>query len=63
MGGKVLVMDNVIVVANFSNAQTSTAVNVPQSGEWTNLISGEKVSLGSTYTATLAAHDYIVLVR
>ena len=63
MSGKYLVMDNVIVIANFSNAQASTTVNVPQSGEWTNLISGEKVSLGSSYTATLAAHDYIVLVR
>ena len=63
MGGKVLVMDKVIVVANFSNAHSTTDVNVPQSGEWTNLITGEKVTLSSTYSCSLNASDYIVLVK
>ena len=63
MGGKVLVMDKVIVVANFTNAEATTTVNVPSAGEWTNLITGEKVTLGTTYAAKLAGSDYIVLVR
>ena len=63
MGGKILVMDKVIVVANFTNAQTTTTVNVPSTGEWTNLITGEKVQLGSSHSVTLAGSDYIVLVR
>ncbi len=63
MGGKVLVMDRVIVVANFNNAQSTTSVNVPSAGEWTNLMTGEKVQLGSTHSFTLAGSDYIVLVR
>lgn len=63
MGGKILVMDRVIVVANFTNSQTTTTVNVPSAGEWTNLITGEKVQLGSSHSVTLAGSDYIVLVR
>ena len=63
MGGKILVMDRVIVVANFTNSQTTTTVNVPSAGEWTNLITGEKVQLGSTHSVTLAGSDYIVLVK
>jgi hypothetical protein len=63
MTGKVLVMDKVIVVANFSNAQSTTTVNVPYAGEWTNLMTGAKVQLSSTYSATLGGSDYIVLVR
>ena len=63
MGGKTLVMDRVIVVANFTNSQTTTTVEVPNTGEWTNLMTGEKVNLGSTYNVTLAGSDYIVLVR
>ena len=63
MGGKVLVMDRVIVVANFNNAQSTTSVNVPSAGEWTNLMTGEKVQLGSTHSFTLAGSDYIVLVK
>ena len=63
MGGKVLVMDKVIVVANFSNAQSTTSVNVPSAGEWTNLMTGEKVQLGSSHSFTLGASDYIVLVK
>ena len=63
MGGKVLVLDKVIVVANFNNAESTTQVNVPAAGEWTNLMTGEKVTLGSTYSCTLGASDYIVLVR
>jgi purine-cytosine permease-like protein len=63
MTGKVLVMDKVIVVANFNNAQSTTQVNVPAAGEWTNLLTGEKVTLGSTYSCTLGASDYVVFVR
>lgn len=63
MGGKVLVLDKVIVVANFNNAESTTQVSVPATGEWTNLMTGEKVTLGSTYSCTLGASDYIVLVR
>lgn len=63
MGGKVLVMDKVIVVANFNDAESTTTVEVPAAGEWTNLMSGAKVELASSYTVKLAANDYIVLVR
>ena len=63
MGGKVLVMDKVIVVANFSSAQSTTSVNVPSAGEWTNLMTDEKVQLGSSHSFTLGASDYIVLVK
>ena len=63
MGGKILVMDRVIVVANFTNSQTTTTVNVPSTGEWTNLLTGEKVQLNSTHSVTLAGSDYIVLVK
>lgn len=62
MGAKTLVMDKVIVVANFTNSQSSTTVkNV--AGEWTNLITGEKVNITSDYNVTLNGSDYIVLVR
>ena len=63
MGGKVLVMDKVIVVANFNNAESTTQVTVPEAGEWTNLLTGEKVQLGTTYSCSLAGSDYIVLVK
>ena len=63
MGGKVLVMDKVIVVANFNNKESTTSVNVPSAGEWTNLMTGEKVQLGSSHSFTLGASDYIVLVK
>ena len=63
MGGKTLVMDKVIVVANFNNAQSSTTITNPNPGEWTNLMTGEKVQVNGSHTFTLAASDYIVLVR
>jgi hypothetical protein len=63
MSGKQLVMDNVIMVANFTNQSSSTTVNVPATGQWRNLMTGEMVNLGSSYTANLGAHDYIILVR
>ena len=63
MGGKTLVMDKVIVVANFTNAQASTTISNPNPGEWTNLMTGEKVQVNGSHTFTLAASDYIVLVR
>ena len=65
MSGKTLVLSNthggVIVVANQSFSQTTTTVNVPQTGVWTNLITGEKVNLSSNYSVTLKAHEYVVL--
>ena len=63
MGGKTLVMDKVIVVANFNNAESTTTINNPNAGEWTNLMTGEKVQVGSSHTFTLGASNYIVLVR
>ncbi len=63
MSGKVLVMDKVIVVANFTNNESTTTINVPNTGEWTNLMTDEKVQLGSSHSVTLAGNDYIVLVR
>jgi pullulanase/glycogen debranching enzyme len=63
MGGKTLVMDRVIVVANFTNSQTTTTVSVPSAGQWTNLITGATVELDSSQTFTLAGSDYIVLVK
>ena len=65
MSGKTLVMDKVIVVANFSNAEATTNVTIPSTitGTWTNLLTGESVEVGSSYSVTLAGSDYIVLVR
>ena len=63
MNGKILVMDRVIVVANFTNTQSTTTINVPQTGEWTNLITGAKVQVGSSYTVSLPANEYVVLVK
>ena len=62
MSGKTLVMDKVIVVANFTNAEASTTISNPNAGEWTNLLTGEKVQVGGSHTFTLAGSDYIVLV-
>ena len=62
-GGKHLVMDMVIVVANFSNSHVSFDINVPKPGTWKNLMTGATVTLGSTYTVALNGSDYIVLVR
>ena len=63
MGGKILVMDKVIVVANFNNTESSTTINNPNPGEWTNLMTGEKVQVNGSHTFTLAGSDYIVLVK
>ena len=63
MSGKTLVMDKVIVVANFTNAQASTTITNPNPGEWTNLMTGEKVQVNGSHTFTLDGSDYIVLVR
>ena len=63
MGGKTLVMDKVIVVANFNNAESTTTINNPNPGEWTNLMTGEKVQVNGSHSFTLGASDYIVLVR
>jgi 1,4-alpha-glucan branching enzyme len=62
-GGKHLVMDKVIVVANFSNTHVSFSISVPKPGTWTNLMTGSKVTLGSTYNVSLNGSDYIILVR
>ena len=67
MGGKTLVLSNnyggVIVVANQSTSSATTTVSVPQTGQWTNILTGEKVNLNSSYTVTLAAHQCVVLGR
>ena len=63
MSGKTLVMDKVIVVANFTNAQASTTISNPNPGEWTNLMTGENVHVNGSHTFTLDGSDYIVLVR
>ena len=63
MGGKTLVMDKVIVVANFNNAESTTTINNPNPGEWTNLMTGEKVQVNGSHSFTLGASDYIVLVK
>ena len=63
MGDKTLVMDKVIVVANFNNAESTTTINNPNPGEWTNLMTGEKVQVNASHSFTLGASDYIVLVR
>ncbi len=64
-GGKTLVLSNsdgaVIVVANQTKNSATTTVNVPQTGEWTNIITGAKVTLGSTHTVTLGAHEFVAL--
>ncbi len=68
MAGKTLVLSNehgaVIVVANQSTTETkTTSVDVPQTGEWTNIITGAKVTLGSTHSVTLKPHEFVVLGR
>ena len=63
MGDKTLVMDKVIVVANFNNAESTTTINNPNAGEWTNLMTGEKVQVNASHSFSLGASDYIVLVR
>lgn len=63
MGGKTLVMDKVIVVANFNNAESTTTISNPNPGEWTNLLTGEKIQVNDSHSFTLGASDYIVLVR
>ncbi len=63
MGGKTLVMDKVIVVANFNNTESTTTINNPNPGEWTNLLTDEKVQVNGSHSFTLGASDYIVLVR
>lgn len=55
---------SVIVMANFTNAQSNATCNVPVQGEWKNLLTGAAVTLNSaTYSTTLAAGDYVVLVK
>ena len=67
MGGKTLVLSNsyggVIAIANLSANSATTTVSVPQSGEWTNILTGKKENLGSSYTVTLGAHQCVVLGR
>ena len=63
MGGKRLVMDNVIMIANLNSYKCTTSVDVPHQGKWRNLMTNEEVTLGSTYTASLEANEYVILVR
>lgn len=63
MSGKTLVMDNVIVVANFTAAASTTKVNVPAAGQWQNLLTGQSVTLSSEHSVDLEPHDYVIYVR
>lgn len=63
MSAKTLVMDKVICVANFTNGASSKSITVPASGQWTNLLTGATVSLGSSHTVHLAGSEFIILVR
>ncbi|MBQ7856018.1 MAG: Por secretion system protein [Alistipes sp.] len=63
MGSKILVMEKVIMVANFSSQSTSTDIKTPSTGKWKNLISGAEVTLGETYTAALAPNQFVILVK
>lgn len=63
MAGKTLVMDKVVMVANFTNAPSSTVVSVPSAGQWRNLLTGEKVNLSSSQTVNLGASDFVIYVR
>ena len=68
MAAKTLVYSNggssVIVMANFTNAESTATCNVPAQGTWKNLITDAAVELNSaTYTTTLAPGDYVVMVK
>lgn len=63
MAGKTLVMDKVVMVANFTNAPSSTVISVPSAGQWRNLLTGEKVNLSSSQTVNLGASDFVIYVR
>ncbi len=55
---------SVIVMANFTNASSNATCNVPVQGTWKNLITDAAVELNTaTFSTTLAAGDYIVLVK
>ena len=55
---------SVIVMANFTNAANDATCNVPVQGTWKNLMTDQTITLSTpTFTTTLAAGDYIVLVR
>jgi formylmethanofuran dehydrogenase subunit D len=68
MAAKTLVYNtehgSVIVMANFTNAANDATCNVPVQGTWKNLMTDQTITLSTpTFTTTLAAGDYIVLVR
>ncbi len=55
---------SVIVMANFTNSPSNATCNVPVQGTWKNLITDAAVELNAaTFSTTLAAGDYIVLVK
>jgi hypothetical protein len=66
-GGKHIVYHtnegSVIAVCNFGNSYVSFDISVPASGTWTNLMTGQKLTLGSTYKVSLSGGEYVVLVR
>lgn len=63
MAGKTLVMDKVVMVANFTNAPSSTTVSIPNAGQWRNLLTNEKENLSSSQTINLGANDFVIYVR
>ena len=63
MAGKTLVMDKVVVVANFTNTASSTTISIPNPGQWRNLLTGQTVNLSSSQTVNLGASDFVIYVR
>ena len=63
MAGKTLVMDKVVMVANFTNSPSTTTVSVPYAGQWRNLLTGQSVNLSSNQTVNLGASDFVIYVR
>ena len=66
-GGKHLIYStaegSVIVVCNFSNSAVAFDISVPVTGTWKNLMTDANLTLGTSYKVSLAAGDYIILVR
>ncbi len=56
-------MDKVVMVANFTNAASSTTISIPNAGQWRNLLTGEMVILSSSQTVNLGASEFVTYVR
>jgi hypothetical protein len=51
------------MVANFTNAASSTTISIPNPGQWRNLLTGQTVNLSSSQTVNLGASDFVIYVR